>query len=241
MFEDKAGKFAANGKEKIDFIAYMGSIEKSSIRKKIMTFLPNISNGKVVISKDSSVTFDFDFEDRNERSISFSKYMTKIKNLFRCLKMTESRYYLLIDEIDPRIGGGHLFQLDLILIRDLIIAVKKLNMLFPREQRGFTFVAAVRSEVLDSVSTLGKEIHKILEQFGVNMNWGELSAVSIRHPLVKMVAKKVIYSERKAGIIHHEATDPESYVWSRYFKKNKEESLDVKELLDFTWMRPETL
>jgi hypothetical protein len=180
------------------------------------------------------VKFDFEFDDK--RQVTFTKYISKIKELFSKLPTTGARYYFLIDEIDPRIGS-QLFNLDLVLIRDLIVAVKNLNALFAQETRGFIFIAAVRTEVLHSVSTLGKEIHKSLEQFGIPMNWGEVSA-SVQHPLIQMLTKKVLFSERRAKICHNDASDQEAYVWSRYFRKSKDIPLDVKEFFDMTWMRP---
>lgn len=234
---DNTFRYVKNTDARRQFVAYMESIQPSSLRRNILKFLPNISNGKVTISRDPSIQFDFDFDDDDTREVSFSKYMEKIRALYRALPRGDCKYYILIDEIDPRIGSGHLFHLDLILIRDLVVAVRNLNAMFPQESRGFIFIAAIRTEVLHSISTLGKDVHKTLEQFGVPMNWGDESA-SIRHPLIKMITKKILYSEKKAGILHNEAVDQEEYVWSRYFKRNSSEALKVKEFLDETWMRP---
>jgi len=99
----------------------------------------------------------------------------------------------------------------------------------------------VRSEVLNRVKQMGKEIHKRLEQYGFCMNWGDQGKTTVHHPLIRMLCEKIAYSEKAAGLLTAEFGDVESFIWPRYFRKNSREELDPKVLFDLTWYRPRDL
>ena len=99
----------------------------------------------------------------------------------------------------------------------------------------------MRSEILDKVKQLGKEVGKRLEQFGYAMNWGDVGKADIDHPLIEMVCYKIAYSEKKYGSqpnLRSNVKDLARYIWPKYFRTNKKSQLDPKYLLDWTWYRP---
>ncbi len=221
------------------FTKFIYSISSSEIKKKLYRFLPNIRSGKVKISASPSAEFDFEFDNPDNKEISFHKYTKKAIELYRSLSpVKENPFYLLFDEIDPRTGSGILLELDCILIRDLITAIKYINSLHSYETKSVYLIAAIRSEVLNKIKSLGKEVHKRLEQFGYSMNWGESGAIDINHPLIQMICKKIALSEKRKGLLSAEIGDYQSFIWPRYFRKNNQEQLEPKYILDLSWHRP---
>lgn len=237
----KDGRIFEKDKNLDRFTAYMNSISGRETRQKLFRFLPNVRSGKVSLSANPSADFDIDFDDESSREVTFHRYTARALELFCELKPTPGgSFYLMFDEIDPRTASGVLFELDCILIRDLIVAIRRINTLNLKHGRGVYLLAAIRSEILEKVRQLGKEIHKRLEQFGYSMNWGDSGRASIEHPLIKMICSKIAYSERKSGItlMPQDIDEVVRYIWPRYFRKNKSQQLDPKELLDWTWYRP---
>ncbi len=221
------------------FFQFLNSISSGEKRKKLLKFLPNITAGKVVLSINPSVELDLDFDDKEKREISFHRYSAISVDLFKKLTpIPENPFYLLFDEIDPRTGSGVLFELDCILIRDLATAIKSLNACHAYDSKSTFLLAAIRSEILDRVKHLGKEVHKRIEQFGYSMNWGETGAVDIRHPLIKMICTKIAHSEKRRGILTAEIGNVEEYIWPRYFRKSKFYQLEPKYIMDISWHRP---
>ena len=191
------------------------------------------------LSYNPKIDLKFEFDDHENNLISFHKYSKNLEELFSKLTpVSESKFYLCFDEIDPRTGAGVLFEIDCILIRDLIVAIKRLNRVHSIQSRSVYFLAAIRSEVLEKVKYLGKEIQKSLEQFGLCMNWGDHGKIDIHHPLVKMICKKISYSEKNCGVLTAEIGNIETYIWPRYFRKSKYYQLNPKFILDMSWHRP---
>lgn len=213
-------------------------IDKGTIMDRISRLVPRAKQGTFTISNNPSLSGNFEWGESSDHFNKFSEYVSSLKEAFADLNWSSGYVNFMFDEIDPRVGSGKSFQLDCILIRDLIVTIYNLNNLASRGERRIVFSAAVRSEVLQSVERLGKEIHKILGQLGIHMTWGEYGRLDINHPLIKMICRKIHYSEMVNGIGSDDGEDVSTRLWKKYFRKNKQEELSPKYLLDQTWLKP---
>ncbi len=211
------------------FLRLISCVKKSAEKETIYRFLPNLSDGNIALSGTSG---------SSPTVVPFGSYVDALLQQFRqMVPQTGGELYFLLDEIEPRTGSA-LFEVDCILIRDLIGATKRLNSFRKGSSQGVFFIAAIRSEVLDKAQLLGEHIVKIIEHYGVSVNWGDLGSINIHHPLIKMICQKIAASERRYGQISAGLGSAEEDVWPRYFRKSKREQLSPKLFLDKTWHRP---
>ncbi|MCA3167609.1 MAG: hypothetical protein ING22_03520 [Burkholderiales bacterium] len=213
-------------------------IDKGTIMDRIARLVPRAKQGTFTIAKEPSLSTNFEWGEGSDHFNKFSEYVSSLKEAFTDLNWSTGYVNFMFDEIDPRVGSGKSFQLDCILIRDLIVTIYNLNNLASRGERRIVFSAAIRSEVLQSVERLGKEIHKILGQLGIHMTWGEYGRLDINHPLIKMICRKIHFSEMANGISFDDGEDPSNWIWKKYFRKNKNDELSPKYLLEKTWLKP---
>lgn len=166
----------------------------------------------------------------------------KIRKLEKFIKDNlHKKVYILIDELETSKLSTS-YEEDTILIKNLVLTVGKLNNL----SKNLTIITAVRTEVLNSIFTVGDEVNKLLESKGEEIKW-KYANYGIRHPLIKMVIKKLRYSmtefypKDRANIEF--ATEEE--IFERWFP-NKLLTDDVdgnnaKLLLHNTWIKPRDL
>jgi Cdc6-like AAA superfamily ATPase len=221
------------------FHKHLDSIDSRANRNTIRHFLPKISNGKVVISKDPSLELDLEFDNNDKNEISFYKFTSSILNLFKHLTPNPGHnLYILFDEIEIRTYSETTFALDSILVRDLISAIRRINTTNKYNARCVHLIAAIRSEILERVHELGKDTHKRLEQYGYSFNWGSRNANNSTHPLIQMLCKKIYFSEQRAGLCDTGVENYTKYIWNKYFHKNTKDTLPPRYIMDFTWHRP---
>ena len=220
------------------FNSLLKSAEIGSVLDRFARLLPRIHSGSARISKDPSVEMKLEFDGSKDDFVKFAEYIGNLKEVFKDISFVSGTYYMMFDEIDPRVGSGKAFDLDCILIRDLIITIYNLNRTQNKRERRLFICAAIRTEILREVNRLGKEVHKYLEALGVAMNWGEIGKRDVDHPLIRMICKKIIYSEKKFGIFGHQDEEKYDYIWKKYFRKANREALSPNELLRVSWMKP---
>lgn len=222
------------------FRSLITSIDKGTVQDRILRLVPRLQKGKAELSINPKLEVDFEFNKDHDDLEKFSKYVNELKKRFFEITWSSGFINFMFDEIDPRVGSGKLFELDCILIRDLIITIYKLNTGGRGGERRAVFSAAIRSELLQSVERLGKEVQKYLSQLGIHMNWGEYGKLDETHPLVRMLCKKIVYSEKRAGLYVHAAEneDDDARVWRKYFRRSLTEELSVTELFRITWLKP---
>ncbi|MQQ10271.1 hypothetical protein GFB49_17525 [Epibacterium sp. SM1979] len=220
------------------FLQLLDLVESGSVFDRFARLLPKVRKGSLSLAESPSVVVDLEFDGSSSDVAKFSDYVSELRDEYSKLTFSAGSYHLMFDEIDPRVGSGKAFDLDCILIRDLILTIYNLNRSHSSSVRRVFFSAAIRSEILREVNRLGKEVHKYLETLGIHMNWGELGRRDVDHPLIKMVCKKIIHSEKKLGIYGHQ--DDENYreIWKKYFQKTQGEVLSPNEILRLTWMKP---
>lgn len=107
-------------------------------------------------------------------------------------------------------------------------------------ERGYSIrvLAAIRTEVLSAIDSVGKEINKTISDFGVPIIWNRGGVTSLEHPLIDIVIRRVLYSEEARGI--REQSDRVA-VWNRYFPKEFYGKPAQDYILGMTWLRPRDL
>jgi hypothetical protein len=198
--------------------------------------LPKMKRGNLEVnfSKLGKINFDFEWTDESKTSASFSSVAKQIIFLYTNLKPVENTIYILIDELELSLKKNKDYQRDILLIRDLIFAIESLNEIHRTKNYNVHLVAAIRNEVYKNIISKGMEINKVILDFGVTISWEQKGGNIRNHPLLKMLEKRIHYSENLAGL--QESPD----IWSTYFVPTIGESkLPIENyLLDQTWYKP---
>mgnify|MGYP003227848472 CR=1 FL=1 len=147
---------------------------------------------------------------------------------------TKNKIYILVDELELSLKRTKSYERDITLIRDLIFAIQYVSEISKEHGYPVYLIAAVRNEVYKNVQAKGMEINKTIHDFGVQISWQQHGGDISNHPLLKMLEKRIQYSEMKAGLA------PTENVWQEYFVQTVGNSrIDVRNyILDQTWYKP---
>lgn len=215
---------------------YLNDIDSNSLiyssKNKLFRALAKLLN-VLVISVDSNGNFSAGInmnaegisEDTTE-NISYSA--EKIRDLSSDIKNNlEEKVVLFIDELELTKGRGT-YDIDRIIIMNLILATRKINKL----SKNLHIVLAVRDEVLYDLQ--GVEINKLRDDYGLSINWWSNERNKLDHKLWRLMFKKITYSMKEK-----ENTDL-SYqeLWNRWFPFSIEEKESWKFIFELTWARP---
>lgn len=199
--------------------------------------IPKLSKGYAKINAnslkgiDASLEFDIEFNEQTSK-INFQKTARKILELFEQLRYARTPIKILIDELELSVRNSKEYKRDIELIRDLILAIDKLNHLFKKNDYRIQIIASIRSEVINHVLSQGYEINKCVEDFGVTVEWYQKGGSLDDHPLLKIIENKIHASERAKGV--EESAD----IWSAYFSGMINDSKIRPYILSCTWYRP---
>jgi energy-coupling factor transporter ATP-binding protein EcfA2 len=208
--------------------------EKSGIRR----ILPNLTSGKVSISYAPSLELDFDWDDKEKRTVLFSRLTRQADELFARLKPSRERVVLFFDELELNTTSSDHSRRDAELIRDLILAIEQFN--GKCRYRGYNcrVISAIRSEVIYLVESIGKEVNKTIFDFGVPIVWTRGGVTNVDHPILDLIVRRLQYSEKKAG---NQQNLDKNAVWSKYFPTQYAGKHAEHFLLNMTWFRPRDL
>ncbi|WP_399628605.1 P-loop ATPase, Sll1717 family [Sporosarcina sp. SG10008] len=210
--------------------------EESGIKR----LLPKLKRGSFEIGAgldgvSGKLGLEFDWEDQQKTKVKFNSLVKQADNLFKELLSASGALYLFIDELELSISSQKQFMRDTKLIRDLIIAIHEINTICRMKSYNITLIGAIRSEVLTSMGTAGHEINKITEDFGKPINWHKSSGSVVMHPLIQMIIKKLIVSEKHNQV---EPTEDSTNLFKKYFPDFLHERTAQEYLLNQTWYRP---
>ena len=213
--------------------AIYGEKDNSS---KIKQILPKMKRGNVEINLSTlgKTTLEFEWVDTEHKAVSFTSIAKQIINLYSKLIPENNNIYIFIDELELSLKKNKDYQRDITLIRDLIFAIEYLNDMNRVSGYNVHLIAAVRNEVYKNIKSKGMEINKTVLDFGIPLSW-EIKGGDIKnHPLLKMLEKRIRFSEQSAGLNESEN------VWESYFIPTIGESkLPVENyILDQTWYKP---
>ncbi|WP_294213517.1 hypothetical protein [uncultured Chryseobacterium sp.] len=210
--------------------------EKSGITK----LFPKLKRGSVEIEGDievfkSKLGIEFDWDSEKDRLVKFSSIVRQANELYKKLTPTANKLFIFVDELELALGKNKQYQKDIKLIRDLIIAINNLNSISRKCKYPIYLITAIRSEVLTSIQSSGKEINKPILDFGISLKWQQSGGSTKSHPLIRIINKKIQSAERNIGI---EKISTDEDVWKKYFPEKINSSPTHEYILHRTWYRP---
>ena len=211
--------------------APLSTDEKSGLK----SIIPRLNKGKVKISSSPGVEIDFDWEDRDKGLVDFTSLMEQANNLFRKLTFAEGKLTIFFDELELNTSDDQKRKKDIRLIRDLIIAIEQLNSFCLATGCAVRILSAIRTEVITSIEFAGKEVNKIISDFGVPIIWHRGGVTLLDHPLLEIVVRRLLYSEKIHNI---ELDESKKEVWNRYFPDKLSGKNSENYILNMTWLRP---
>lgn len=202
----------------------------------VKTILPKMKRGSVEldISKVGKTSLEFEWSDSSKRMISFSELGKHIISLYTRLVPVEDKIYIFIDELELAFKQSKKYQRDVTLIRDLIFAIEYLSDINRTREFNVYIITAIRTEVYKNIISKGMEINKTIHDFGVTISWEQKGGNIKNHPLLKMLEKRIHFSEEIAGISQSED------IWETYFIPYVGNSrVEVQNyILNQTWYKP---
>ena len=123
-------------------------------------------------------------------------------------------------------------EADIELVRDLILALDKMNRISKDRSYNINFYASIRTDVVDSVLSSGYEINKCIEDYGVTVEWYQRGGDYKDNPLLKLLEKKIKASEKA------NSKENSDNVWGTYFEETINRTEVRKFLLNYSWYRP---
>lgn len=196
--------------------------------------IPKLSKGLIKISVgtkglDAELAAEIEL---NDGKINFAKTAKKVIEFYERLSFDRNPVFILIDELELSVSSKKRRDSDIELVRDLIIAVDKMNKISKSKLYNIKFYASVRTDVIDSVLSNGYEINKCTEDYGVTVEWYQRGGNYEDSPLLKLLEKKIRASEKAMSEI--ESTN----VWETYFEKKINGIEICRFLLTYSWYRP---
>lgn len=180
---------------------------------------------------DASIGLEIELDKKTER-VNFNKTAKLILDLFSSLEYAENPVYILVDELELSVKNKKEFSRDVELIRDLILAIDRINHITKDLGYKIRIIAAIRREVINQVLSYGYEINKCVEDYGVIIEWFQKGGSYTDSPLLKIVENKIHASEAING---YSLTED---VWSTYFVPKVNGNEVRKHILSYTWQRP---
>lgn len=188
-------------------------------------------NASLLKGIDAAVEMEIEFNKETEK-INFNKTAKLILDLFQKLTYSVNPVYIIIDELELSVKTKKEFLRDIELVRDLILAVDKMNHLAKERRFNIKIIASARGEVINNVLAYGYEINKCVEDYGVSVEWFQKGGSYKDSPLLKLIENKIHASEKEMG---YPMTED---VWETYFTPQINDMETRKYILSYTWQRP---
>lgn len=218
-----------------NFHAIMRSERTEDKEKTLFSkLIPTIRKGNIEISKDPKLMLDFDWDSNGIARVNFNKIIQDVDSLFESLLPSLDGINIFFDELELNYTTKKQYQRDSRLLRDLIITIERINSISKKNGFKVCLFAAIRSEVLNSVESLGKEINKPLTDFGTDIVWNRAGVDSIQQPLLHIVEQRINNSREEHGL---DLLTP-SELWESYFPKSIHHKKPQTYLLHNSWYRP---
>lgn len=195
--------------------------------------LPSLTRGNVTLSYDPSISFDFEWNN-NQSTIKFSTIVNKLEGLLENLIPAQEKYYLFFDELEINLTSKKKTRRDIHLIRDLVLAASALNEKMTEQGIPTKIIIAIRSEVLNQIDSIGRELNKIVEDFGTRIRWEVGATENIEHPLIQIIIARI----RSSLPSQNESQLTDEQLWQKFFYKNLEGTPSEKYILHQTWYKP---
>jgi hypothetical protein len=205
----------------------------------IHKFFPKIKRGKIEVGAEFSnisgnLGLDLEFADPEKTQVKFNYIVNKANELFSQLSPENGKLYIFLDELELSLTTTKLYSRDARMIRDVIVAMEKLNNISRDKHYQLYVIGAIRSEVLTAVSSLGKEINKTISDFGIPIYWHQSGGDIKTHPILRILIKRISSSE---NFYNYPELDFDQ-LWSKYFPARINNIPTPMYILNLTWYRP---
>ena len=153
------------------------------------------------IEPNAEVDFTQPNVDKSEPYRKFVEHIIALDEIFLKLVRTDVPYYLFVDELEAYCGDKQVFERDLRLIRDLVFTVKKLNITMATNWSKTKIICSIRKEIINSIYrfVVTKELNKVTSGFEIPLVWNYTNTNSFEHPIMKILIKRIMLSERLKG------------------------------------------
>ena len=200
--QDNPSSYKPTGQPAVSRVIRLLGLNDDSVLQKAIGFMPRLDGAHVKIKGDTgffSTELGADFKPRGDQGeVTLDALNRKIIKIFSSVEFNNP-IFLYFDELEAFYHSEEQHHRDRRLVRDLLFSVDTLNTAFSRAQVPLNVLAAVRSEVLDSMGALGQEVDRLVHDRGFHISWHHANR-SLEHPLLKMVNQKLLVSEQNAGL-----------------------------------------
>lgn len=217
------------------FCAIVGSeVLSNSDKGGVMSLIPSIKKGNIEISKSPKFELELDWDKNGRAKINFNDLVRRADQAFGELTPDTQRLNLFFDELELNFSSSKLYQRDSRLVRDLILSIEKLNGVAKGKGFNLCLYAAVRSEVLNSVAALGKEINKPMSDFGTEILWNRSGLDATQQPLLHIIEQRINNARLENGAPALNSIE----LWNQYFPKEVHHKRPQVYILHNSWYRP---
>lgn len=223
-----------------DFERYIGcvnSVEDVNSPTGIWKWLPNLKRGSVEISATPKISLDFDWEDSAKTRVKFGNLVRQADELFAKLRPGLGILKVFMDEIELAVSTQKQYLRDVAIIRDLVLSIEKMNAVAKSSRLRISFIAGIRTEIINAIGSVGKEINKPLSDFGININWS-LSGNIDSQPITEILVQRIYQAELE---VYKKSEQSKDLIWSRYFPHKIFSESPKKFILQLTWFKPRDL
>lgn len=196
--------------------------------------VPKITKGSINVSAgttgiDAGLAVEIEYHDDK---VNYELTAKKIIDIYKRLHFDKTPVYILVDELELSVKTKKMRDADIELVRDLILAVDRMNTISKDMSYDINMYASVRTDVVDSVLSSGYEINKCIEDYGVTIEWYQRGGDYHDSPLLRLLEKKIRASEKAFS------KETSKNIWDKYFAKAINGTEIQRFLLNYSWYRP---
>jgi hypothetical protein len=192
----------SGGEEISAKITRLLGLNDESIFKKAIGFMPRLEGAVVKIRADVGffeAELGGDFKRNGQTgATTLDAISTRVRSLVSKLRL-KIPLFIYFDELEAFYHTPEQHKRDQRMVRDLLFSISSINDDFRRTNTPIHVLAAVRSEVIDAMGSLGQEIDRLVHDRGFHISWHHANR-SINHPLMQIIKNKIVASEKSAGI-----------------------------------------
>ncbi|OFC70508.1 hypothetical protein BFC18_12145 [Alteromonas confluentis] len=208
-------------------------MDSSGNVKGSISLIPRIKKGNIIISKNPKFKLELEWDHEEKATISFNQLVRKADSEFSKLSAGEGSLDIFFDELELNHNTKKQYTRDARLIRDIIVTISKINATCKKKGFKILLYSAVRSEVQSAVDSLGKEINKVLGDFGTEIMWNRPGIDTSQQPLLNVVTKRLRTSLGKEC-----ESDSDTKIWELFFPEKIQNSETKSYILHHSWYRP---
>lgn len=201
-------------------------ISKSSQNRKKY---PSLESFQVRLAKDPHVQIDGTFNEAGSEDLVI--YLDIAESALEDVYLEGSPIFLFIDEMEIYRRGDHGDEIQVAAISSLIRAIRDFGERFP--DSGVRIIAAIRREIVDEVAEVKYEVHRIVRDKGIELDWPKTVKKGY-HPLEKTILNRFAVQDEEIDCSNGVSDNELNIAASKYF----EGVYPGKKLIDMTWYRP---